>query len=301
MADPRVAVLLASYNGAEWISRQIESILDSRFVDVHVFLSDDGSSDGTVDIARTAGRDRLTVLPTARSGSAAQNFIRLVMDAPWDSFDYVALSDQDDIWLADKLSRAVSRIQDHNLDAYSSDVVAFWADGKRRYIRKSQPLQRWDHLFESAGPGNTFVFPVESAAFLRDRMGEADRTKLRIVARHDWLFYAYFREAAKRWMIDPISGVEYRQHAVNVAGAPTGLRAKLARAALVKSGWYRTQVLTISELTGASNIIIDYIKRPEIRHLGRILRHARSFRRRLSEALTVSLMLVMMALLKESQ
>ena len=44
---PRIAVLLASMNGARWLPDQIRSILDQKGVDVQIFVSDDGSSDGS--------------------------------------------------------------------------------------------------------------------------------------------------------------------------------------------------------------------------------------------------------------
>nr|WP_281365982.1 glycosyltransferase [Halovulum dunhuangense] len=170
-AVPRVAVLMATFNGERWIEAQIASILASEGVAVHVFVSDDLSTDRTVEIARAAGRARLTVLPPLRQGSAARNFFRLLRDVDWSGFDHVALSDQDDIWRADKLSRATARIRADGLDAYSSDITAFWPDGRRRYIRKSHKQRRLDHLFESGGPGNTFVLPRASADVLRKRLG----------------------------------------------------------------------------------------------------------------------------------
>lgn len=301
MADyPRVAVLLASYNGAEWIGEQVESIINNRSVRTHIFLSDDGSSDETVAVAKQYAAGQITVLPLRPTGSAAQNFIRLVMDARWDEFDYVALADQDDIWLPEKLSRAISQIRQKKLSAYSSDVMAFWPDGRQEYIRKSQPLQRWDHLFESAGPGNTFVFPKQDALFLRDMLNRADPAALSAVDRHDWLFYALFREASKPWFIDDVSGLDYRQHEANVVGAAKGLRAKLARLDLIKNGWYRDQILQISYLSGASNTVIDYVKHPKMRQWWKLAIYSRGLRRSLPEALALGVLLAMMAFPRKS-
>ena len=293
---PSVAVLLASYNGADWIGAQIASILASEGVAAHIFLSDDGSTDGTVAIAESAAGDRLTLLPFQRAGSAGLNFFRLVKEAEWDGFDYIALADQDDIWEPTKLARAVAAIQEQNLSAYSSDIMAFWPDGRREYIRKSQPQQRWDHLFESAGPGNTFVFLARDASYLREKLHAADPEKLRVADRHDWLFYAYFREGGKRWLIDAVSGLDYRQHESNVVGAAMGIRARLARLSLVNDGWYRSHILMVGDLTDASNPIIDYVRQPRLRHWWRLLVNARSFRRDFKESIAVAIILAMMAL-----
>lgn len=295
---PRIAVLMASYNGEQWIAEQIRSILRSRSVHCHIFLSDDGSNDRTVAVAKEAASDKLTLLPASPTGSAAQNFIRLIIEGAWEDYDYIALADQDDCWSPDKLRWAVDAIEINNLSGYSSDVLAFWPDGRTQYIRKSQPLRRWDHLLESAGPGNTFVFPRREAQFLRDRLRAADPNTLRQVERHDWLFYAYFREASKPWLIDARAGLLYRQHEANVVGAAKGMRARLARLDLVNTGWYRSQILAIGELTDASNGLLDYLRAPTIRNLGPILVQWRQLRRRLIEACAIAVLLSTMAFKK---
>lgn len=295
---PRIAVLMASYNGELWIAEQIRSVLQSSAVYCHIFLSDDGSHDRTVAVAQEAASEQLTLLPTNPAGSAAQNFFRLIMEGEWDDYDYIALADQDDWWFPDKLKKAVYAIESGKLAAYSSDVLAFWPDGRKQYIKKSQPLRRWDHLLESAGPGNTFVFPRQEAQFLRNCLRSANPDTLRKVERHDWLFYAYFREASKTWLIDATAGLLYRQHEANVVGAAKGLRARLARLDLVSTGWYRSQILAIGELTGASNSILDYLRTPTIRNLAPVLSRWRHLRRRRFEAFSIAFLLSAMAFKK---
>lgn len=292
---PRVAVLLASYNGVQWIESQIQTILNSRNVSCHIFLSDDGSSDETVAVAQAAGLNKLTLLPYDPRGSAGQNFLRLIQDANWEAYDFIALSDQDDLWFPDKLCQAIAAIEDHGLAAYSSDVLAFWPDGRQKYVRKSQPLRKWDHLFESAGPGNTFVFPVHEALFLREQLNAANPKTLQRIERHDWLIYAIFREKLKKWMIDAVAGMDYRQHDNNVVGTSMGARARLSRLNLFKSGWYRSQILLIAEVTGASNALLDYIREPTFHLLGPLLKNARETRRNFLEAYAVTLLLAFMA------
>jgi len=77
------------------------------------------------------------------------------------------------------------------LDAYSSDVTAFWEDGREEVIVKSQPQTKYDYLFEAAGPGCTYVLTAFSLSqfkqFLLDNP-KADDFKL-----HDWPIYAFYR------------------------------------------------------------------------------------------------------------
>ena len=65
---------------------------------------------------------------------------------------------------------------------------------------------------------------------------------------HDWIIYAYFREHDLGWHIDNKPLMRYRRHESNVIGANSGLSAYKKRIAMVKSGWYRQQVLAIFSL-----------------------------------------------------
>lgn len=293
--QPKIAVLLASYNGAEWIEAQMRSILDAKDVQTHIFLSDDGSTDDTVAIANRVGAAALTVLEADPQGSASQNFFRLVRDAQWDDFDYVALADQDDVWRPEKLRRAIDKIKGENLSAYSCDITAFWPDGRRLYIKKSQPQQRWDHLFEGGGPGNTFVWPRAEADFLRRKLSDTDPALLRSLDFHDWVFFAVFREAGKHWLIDDYSGLDYRQHDLNVMGAANGLTAVMTRLKMFRKGWYSDQVLLIADMVGAENPVLDYLRKPGPARFWVPIVYARHCRRKTSQAVGLAVALATMA------
>lgn len=103
---PEVEVLLATYNGARFLREQIDSILAQDYGNIRVLARDDGSSDGTVEIlAQYAARfpDRFRVMPLGvATGNPKNNFL-LLMKAS--TADYICFSDQDDVWLPDKVSR----------------------------------------------------------------------------------------------------------------------------------------------------------------------------------------------------
>lgn len=292
---PSIAVLLASHNGAEWIDSQISTILAARDVHVHIFLSDDGSTDDTVQIAIDASGGSLTVLPRKKMGSAGANFYRVLIDAPWDEYDYIALADQDDLWNSGKLYRGVQAILDQSLDAYSSNVTAFWPNDREQLIEKSQPQQKLDYLFEGAGPGNTFLFPVESAIFLREKLRAMEPRNLDRIDPHDWFFYALIRSADKRWFIDSFSGLQYRQHGNNVMGAAKGIVAIRQRIGMITSNWYRSQILQIAAACQVSNPIIDYVSEPKISKIWVPLRYGLACRRKRSEAVVVTVFFIWLA------
>ena len=250
-----MAVFLAAYNGMTYLSDQIESMLLQRKVTVQIFISVDQSADGTEDyLAQWAlSEPRLSLLPFGeRFGGAGPNFYRLLRDVDLSEFDYLSFADQDDVWLSDKLIRAHLQLQASNADAYSSNVLAFWPSGRQALIIKSQPQQRWDFLFEAAGPGCTYVMTKELVCaiqvLLKNRWADVQQ-----VALHDWFVYAFARANGYRWLIDDYAGMLYRQHERNQVGVNQGWKAVIHRADKVFSGWGLTQSALIAELVGLGN------------------------------------------------
>lgn len=275
--EPRVAVLLATHDGSRYLDEQLDSILEQSGVAVTVFASDDGSSDGTDAMldARAAQDPRVVVLPAGRFGSSWANFYRLLRDVDASAFDAVAMSDQDDVWMPGKLAAQVATLAD--VDAVSSDVEAFDDRGRRRLIRKSQPLQPLDHVFESAGPGSTFVLSPAAAATVRRVL--ADDPVASTVEAHDWLVYAVVRAAGMRWRILPQALVAYRQHGANVLGANVGVRARLDRSRRILGGWYREQVARVAEVSAR---VAAEPERAELEALAATVRGSRTTRMRLA-------------------
>ncbi len=252
---PVIAVLMATYNGKQWLSEQLDSILQQVGVDLTLFVSDDHSTDGTLEYLNELAESdsRVVVLPKrVRMGSAGKNFYRLVCDVDISDFDYVAFADQDDIWNLDKLSHHVNLIQAENAECVSSNVMAFWPDGSKKLIRKSQSQRSHDFIFEAAGPGCTFLMTPWLVAKLREEIQSA-RSPAKNVVMHDWLTYAICRAHKRRWVIDDVPSLMYRQHANNVIGANSGIKAIVNRLRKINDGWYRGEVSKICEVAVGIN------------------------------------------------
>lgn len=252
---PRFAVCLAAYNGVRWLPEQVETILGQRTVHVTVFVSVDSSVDGSEDWvdAASVSDERIKVLPHGEYfGGAALNFFRILHEVDFSNFDYISFADQDDIWLPDKLRHAHEMLLQTQADAYSSNVMAFWPDGRKVLIEKSQRQVQWDFLFEAAGPGCTYIMRKELAcaiqALLRNRWVDVQQVGL-----HDWLVYAFARANGYRWVIDDYPGMLYRQHEKNQVGVNLGWRALRHRAHKILSGWGLSQSILIAELVGVGN------------------------------------------------
>lgn len=234
---PRVAVLLAAYNGLEFIEQQLQSILQQLGVKVTIFISVDESTDNTYEwcLGYAKQHPQINVLDYGnRFGGAAKNFYRLIRDVDFSEFDYIAFADQDDIWLLDKLSHGIEKMQAVNAEAYSASVVAFWADGREKLIEKSQPQKELDYLFEAAGPGCTYIFTNKAATLIKKHLSTF--SGLNGFFLHDWLAYAILRHNHYRWFIDPEPKMMYRQHDTNQVGANTSFVGMIYRMKYILSG-----------------------------------------------------------------
>ena len=293
---PQVLVLLATFNGERWLGEQLDSILRQQGVRVALFAADDGSADGTVALIQHKAAAQLIepVLPaTASPLGAAGNFLRLLSEAPLAGIDFVALSDQDDIWLPGRLVRAIDQLAGNAAQGYSSDAIAFWSDGRRRPLGKAHPQRAFDHLFEPAGPGCTYVLAAPLALALQEELRK-DPTRFNGIGYHDWLVYAFARTHAYRWCIDAAPSVLYRQHDHNELGANIGTAGITRRWGRLRSGWFRQQVLQIAELwSGEHGEMVQRLRRLEWRDRLWLVGIARHCRRRPRDQLALAAMLML--------
>ena len=247
---PSIAILLSAYNGAKWIEEQIDTILKQQDVSIQLFISVDLSTDNTYALCKEFEQTKtnITVLEYGdRFGGAAKNFFRLIRDVDFLSFDYVALADQDDIWNDGKLHHAIKVIKQDDLDGYSSDVIAFWSNGREKLVKKSFPQKKFDYFFEAAGPGCTYVLKQQPTQKFKKFLIK-NWENINCIESHDWLIYAFFRSRGMSWCIDSEPLMLYRQHESNQVGSNFGFLAYLKRIKMVKSGWYRSEVRKISEI-----------------------------------------------------
>ena len=115
---PKVLVLLSAYNGESFLQGQVESILMQEGVEVFLLIRDDKSSDGTVELIKrnqTLFPGKIRLVEGHENIGCTRSFVELMRIAssfPSQTFcpDYYAFSDQDDIWMPDKLLRSVTAL-----------------------------------------------------------------------------------------------------------------------------------------------------------------------------------------------
>lgn len=277
-----IAILLAAYNGENYIEQQISSILNQEKVNFKIFLSIDVSSDRTKEICENINSSNIEILPYGGIyGSAGKNFYHLINEVDFQDFDYIAFSDQDDIWKENKLERATNILKTAHADGYSSDFLAFWENKKKKSVKKSHPQKKFDFIFESAGPGCTFVITKRLAIEIKNKIQSTSPQFL--PHHHDWFIYAYARSCNFPWIIDDFQSVLYRQHRNNQIGVNHGLTQKIKRINMLIQGVYRKQILQI----------LENINTEDKKYKMKIFKHPMECRRNPFEAILLFIFLIL--------
>jgi len=234
----KVAILLCTYQGQAYLAEQLDSYAAQTHEAWDLWVSDDGSKDRThaiLDAYRDTwrGRHEVTVFQGPRKGFAA-NFLSLLC-RPEVEADYFSYSDQDDIWQAEKIERAVQW-----LDTVDPAIPALYCcrtqlvDESNQDIGCSPLFQRppgfRNALVQNIAGGNTMVFN-QAARRLMLAIGPAAD-----VVAHDWLTYQAVCAGGGVVHYDPRPSLRYRQHGGNLIGSNSGLSARLTRVRMLLQG-----------------------------------------------------------------
>lgn len=217
MNKKKIVVLISTYNGEKYLKQQIDSILNqksSHQIDLRV--RDDGSTDGTIEILQSYVEKypkRVQVYFRENIGYI-NSFFELIREA--EGYDYYALSDQDDIWLEDKIETAVEACES---SAYNGPLLygssSFLVNDQLEIMGETQKNLRgitWDNLLiQNFFPGHTQVFNDALCKMLK---AEVDCSKIYV---HDfWITYMAFLHG--KAIFDNQSHTYYRQHGTNTVG-----------------------------------------------------------------------------------
>ena len=211
----KILVLLSTYNGKEYLSEQIESLLSQTFSEIGILIRDDGSTDGTRSVlARYHENKQINCYAGDNIGFAKSmwNLIQIC-----DNADYYAFCDQDDIWDANKLEVAVNSLKDidssiPSLYCGNVRVTDFSLKNLKSSVVRQEPVDYLHALIRNHSPGCTYVFNRSALELLR----RFDVNKLGIEL-HDWTAYQIISCFGKV-IYDPVAYMSYRQHSRNAIG-----------------------------------------------------------------------------------
>jgi len=239
LAGSHVAILLTTYNGASFLKQQLDSIVGQSHGNWTLYISDDGSSDETLNIIETyrvsLGNERVRLFYGPRRGFA-QNFLSLIRN-PSVRGDFFAFSDQDDIWFADKLERSLKRFPQNEGEPalYCSRTRLVDEDGGfigySPLFRKAPAFN--NALVQSIAGANTMLLNAAARALLA-RIPEHAQ-----VVSHDWLCYLLVSGCGGYIHYDPEPTLDYRQHGGNLIGSNSGFYDRLVRIRKMFAGTFR--------------------------------------------------------------
>lgn len=213
---PLVAILLASYNGEKFIKEQLDSFNAQTYPNWILIVSDDGSSDKTLNIVRASiDPSKLLIFKGPLKGYAL-NFLSLVhRDIKADLF---AFSDQDDIWNADKLNQIVLCYEGHNpeipfLYCSNSSLITETGEFIKDFNIVKKPLSFENALVQNVCTGNALAFNSKVAGLIKRIPVDLN------VVSHDWLVYLVTAATGGSLVYDPTPRLKYRQHTSNLVGS----------------------------------------------------------------------------------
>lgn len=218
--NPSIAILLAAYNGQEYLAKQLYSIVTQTYTHWTLYVIDDGSTDQTADILKhyqaQYGSQKIHIKTHPNQG-CARTFLTLVCD-PDIQADYYAYSDQDDIWDSDKLAKAIaclSACPNYLPQLYCSSARLIDADENHLGFLplKKRPPSFQNALVQCITTGNTMVFN-QAVRRLLLTAGVVP------VPLHDWWTYLVTMGCNGECHYDPRPTLSYRQHTKNVLGFP---------------------------------------------------------------------------------
>jgi len=234
---PLVAILLCTYNGSQFLAKQLDSLEIQTYQNWIVFASDDGSTDESLKILQKyqakwpAGK--LNIRTGPKKGFC-RNFQYLISDNSILA-DFYAFCDQDDIWLPEKLARALRAlkgIQPQLPAVYGSRTHLMDEDGALMGLSPSFPLAPSfeNALVQSIAGGNTMVFNQAAK-----RVIQIDDPLYEIVS-HDWWAYLVITGVGGIFIYDPMPNTYYRQHKANIVGGKKGFLKKFIRVRSLLTG-----------------------------------------------------------------
>jgi glycosyltransferase involved in cell wall biosynthesis len=213
----KISVVMTTYNGGKYLEQQIESILAQTLQPAEFIVCDDCSADGTVAILEKYSKlHRLTYAVNEKQLGLIDNFRKAVALAASDN--YVALSDQDDEWLPDKLERSAALLQkmDQSLPCMvHTDLILVDEQGNvlNNSFRNELGQANYQHNLQSLLFGNfvtgcTMMINPELKRFFAEMPGN--------IRFHDaWIALAAFTFGETAEVLEPT--IRYRKHDNNLS------------------------------------------------------------------------------------
>jgi len=221
--DKYIQILLSTYNGEKYLREQLDSIIrQENYKDISVLIRDDGSTDGTRNILREySEKYGFSVLYGENVGVNRSMWILLENSDP--NCAFFALSDQDDVWLEDKLLVALSMLkrEDCSKPLLFASLSQITDENLNQTGSTIEPrhISYYNAMVQNVLPGHTQVFNLAMRSLLLDRGAE----DMHVV---DWWMYLTASATGKVLFANRYT-VLHRQHGGNAVGYQMGFYKKI--------------------------------------------------------------------------
>lgn len=216
---PTVAVLMSTYNGIKFLIEQIESIKAQEYVDVTLFIRDDGSTDETTEILKTISPGTGNIfVEYGKNVGVVNSFLKLLQCAGHD-FNFYAFADQDDIWMPDKLHRAVDMMKQHQSESLNQKPFMYYS--RLQFVDESLNILGHSILPSTSGFHNALVQnQATGCTVVLNQLARnlVCRNPPSWALMHDWWCYLVV-SAFGVVIYDAESRILYRKHDSNVTPA----------------------------------------------------------------------------------
>lgn len=256
-----LAIILCTYNGEEFLKDQLQSFNKQSRTNWHLFVYDDGSTDNTKNLVHgNIIPSKVTFATNSTNLGFAKNFLNALHNTP-SSFDFYALSDQDDIWLEHKLERAVSYLKtvDSTIPAvYCSRTTLIDSSGniigQSKWFKKKPSFS--NSLVQSIAGGNTMVLNQAAHNLIKKTDRNLDTVS------HDWFIYQLISGAGGVLHYDPHSDILYRQHNYNIIGSNNTILGRLFRLKMLLNNSFKNWIdINIKSIHDNANLLTEENRR----------------------------------------
>ncbi len=224
----KVNVLLSSYNGEKYIDEQMKSLINQTYKNIDIYVHDDGSSDNTHKILeKYIGKSFEGIRVIEKQLNTGLKYPKCFVEMLKivDEADYYAFCDQDDLWHADKIERAINALENVNICPKLYYSAVNYCNDKLEYIRGARFSDReggctvkdiYSMLLGGEAMGMTFCFDEYARKALIMSTEYTDQFKD--------LFLKIYCAACGGVIYDSTPTAEYRRHAgaVTVSSNPSG-------------------------------------------------------------------------------
>ncbi len=208
MCMPTVSVIIPVYNGRKYLGETLESVLNQTAPAAEIIVIDDGSTDGSGDLARSFGAAVQVISRSNQGISAARNFGASLSTSQWFAF-----LDADDLWGSENLARQTAEIAAHpGADlSYCGRMILRVAPGAASFTSEiSRPMPtpaELDGVLMDRCP-----FTPCSAIIKRESFFAAGGWNSRFDGAEDWNLWLRMSALGARYVYCPEYLVRYRIH-----------------------------------------------------------------------------------------